>query len=251
MVNYLVENNLLKLTAYDFKQANFTKAVLPLGSTEFHGEHLPYGSDTFVASHLANALAAKVDGLLVLPTLPFGMSEHYSSFPIALSLSNGALIQVLKDLFKSLLRHGILKLLIINGHDGNISSIDVAARDFRLEHPELKIAVLEAWWETAGELLPEDTFEVWGGLGHAGEGETSINLAINPELVDMSKAVGVVPELPENVDVKWLFQELTPYGVTGDPSKASTEKGVKMRDVLVEILVSFINKMDENNWEYG
>lgn len=247
----MTEKTLLKLTAHDFKLAGFNKAVLPLGSTEGHGEHLPYGSDTFVARHLAEAIANKIDGLLVLPTLPYGMSEHYASFPLTLSLSNDTLVQVLKDLFRSLLHHGIKRLIIINGHDGNISPIDVAARDFRVEHPEMKIAVLEAWWETAGELLPDDTFEVWGGLGHAGEGETSINMAINPELVDMGKAVGVVPKLPEHIDVKWLFHELTPYGVTGDPTKASAEKGVKMIEVLTELLISFINQMDENNWNYG
>jgi creatinine amidohydrolase len=67
----------------------------------------------------------------------------------------------------------------------------------------------------------------------------------------MDKAVGVVPKLPEHIDVKWLFHELTPYGVTGDPTKASAEKGVKMIEVLTELLISFINQMDENNWNYG
>jgi len=112
----------------------------------------------------------------------------------------------------------------------------------------MRIAVLEAWWETAGELLPSDTFEVWGGLGHAGEGETSIMLAIEPELVDMEQARGVVPELPQHVELKWTFDELTPYGVTGDPTKATAEKGELMRDALVELLVSFVEEMDEKDW---
>ncbi|MFP3951731.1 MAG: creatininase family protein [Candidatus Bathyarchaeia archaeon] len=242
------ENRLMMLNGYEFREQEFSKAVLPLGSTEYHGGHLPYGSDSLISTHLARELADRVEGMLVLPTLFYGMSQHYASFPIALSLSSDTLMSVLQDIFLSLNRHDINRLLIINGHDGNISPIDSASREFRESHPEMKIAVLEAWWETAGKLLPEDTFDVWNGLGHAGEGETSINLAINPELVDMSKARGVVPDLPENVEIKWRFEELTPYGVTGDPTKATAEKGRKMRGKLLEALVTFVNEMDKRSW---
>ncbi len=113
----------------------------------------------------------------------------------------------------------------------------------------MKVAVLEAWWQTAGELLPEGTFEAWGGLGHGGEGETSMMLRVAPELVDMGRARGVVPDLPEHVQVKWVFSELTPYGVTGDPTKATKRKGEMMREALVELLVSFVEEMDKRGWE--
>lgn len=111
------------------------------------------------------------------------------------------------------------------------------------------IAVLEAWWETATELLPDDTFEVWGGLGHVGEGETSMMLAVAPELVEMDRARGMAPELPLHVQVKWTFEKLTPYGVTGDPTKATVLKGQRMRGALVELLTSFLLEMDEKDWE--
>jgi creatinine amidohydrolase len=234
-----------------FKSGGFDKAVLAVGSTEYHGDHLPYGTDTIVAEYLAEAVAERVEGLLMLPPISFGMSRHYASFPVAVTLSTETLIRVLKEVFESLLAHGLKRLLIVNGHDGNIAAIESAAREFRVDHPEMRIAVLEAWWATAGELLPEDTFEVWGGLGHAGEGETSMMLAVAPELVDMSQARGVVPELPVHVQLKWTFDELTPYGVTGDPTKATAEKGRMMRDALVELLVSFIKEMDEKNWEFN
>jgi len=229
----------------------FDKAVLAIGSTEYHGEHLPYGTDTLVAEHLAEAVAERVEGLLVLPPLPLGMSHHYASFPLALSLSTETLMRVLWEVFESLLRHGIRRLLIINGHDGNIPAIEAATREFRVKHPEMKIAVLEAWWKTAADLLPEGTFEAWGGLGHGGEGKTSMMLAVVPELVEMSHARGVIPKLPAHVEVKWRFEELTPYGVTGDPTKATAEKGRKMRDALVELLVSFLREMDQRGWELG
>ncbi|MBS7631473.1 creatininase family protein [Candidatus Bathyarchaeota archaeon] len=242
------ENRLAYLSGYSFKTLRFDKAVLPVGSTEYHGDHLPYGTDALVAEKLAEEAAGRVEGVLVLPTLPFGMSLHYASFPISLTLTTGTLISVLKEIFSSLLRHGILKLLVINGHDGNIAAIEAASREFRVEHPELKIAVLEAWWETAARSLPEGTFEAMGGLGHGGEGETSMMLALAPELVDMSRARGMEPRLPEGVQVKWLFHEITPYGVTGDPGKATREKGVMMRDALLDLLVSFLKRMDEDDW---
>lgn len=244
------ERRLDRLNGWGFKSGGFDKAVLAVGSTEYHGDHLPYGTDTMVAQHLAEEVAHRVEGLLVLPPLPYGMSLHYASFPVAVSLTTGTLMRVLREVFDSLLGHGIVRLLVVNGHDGNMAAIESAAREFRVEHPEMRIAVLDAWWVTAAELVPKGTFEVWGGLGHAGEGETSMMLAVAPELVDMSRARGVVPELPAHVQVKWVFSELTPYGVTGDPTRATKEKGKMMRDALVKLLVSFIEEMDKRNWKW-
>jgi creatinine amidohydrolase len=246
----LSERRIDKMTWYGFRSGGFDKAVLAVGSTECHGDHLPYGTDTMVAQYLAEEVARRVEGLLVLPSLPYGMSLHYASFPVAVSLTTETLMRVLREVFDSLLYHGIVRLLIVNGHDGNIAAIESAAREFRVEHPEMKIAVLEAWWQTAAELVPDGTFEVWGGLGHAGEGETSMMLAVAPELVDMSRAKGVVPELPVHVQVKWTFDELTAYGVTGDPTKATMNKGRLMRDALVELLVSFVEEMDKKDWKW-
>ncbi len=220
-----------------------------MGSTEYHGDHLPYGTDTLVAEHLAREVSERVEGLLMLPTIPIGMSAHYSSFPIAISLSTETLMNVLTEVYESLNKHGVKRLLIVNGHDGNIPAIDASSREYRTLHPGFKISVLEAWWVAAGRLVPEDTFKVWGGLGHAGEGETSMMLRVDPGLVDMGKAKGVVPDLPPHVEVKWTFDELTPYGATGDPSKATRRKGELMHEALVSLLVDFIAEMDEKNWE--
>jgi len=246
-----LNNHLECMTGNAYSKAKFDKAVLAVGSTENHGGHLPFGTDTLVSYEIAKEVASRIKGLLVLPALPYGMSEHYSSFPIAISLKSETLIEVLKDILTSLWKHSIRRVIIVNGHDGNIAPIEIATREFKVSHPEIKIAVLEAWWVTAGKLLPKGTFEVWDGLGHAGEGETSIMLALKPELVDMEQARGVVPTLPEEVSLKWTFDELTPYAATGDPTKATREKGKKMKEVLVNYLVNFIKKMDEANWKYG
>jgi creatinine amidohydrolase len=102
---------------------------------------------------------------------------------------------------------------------------------------------------TAGQLVPEGTFEVWNGLGHGGEGETSMMLRVDPTLVDMTKTKSVVPDLPTHIEWKWLFNEITAFGVTGDSTKATPEKGEKMNDALVNLLLDFIKKMDTKDWE--
>jgi creatinine amidohydrolase len=237
------------MTGYLLKENYFDKAVLPLGSTEYHGDHLPFGTDTLVAESLAEAVSQRVAGMLCLPTLPFGMSRHYASFPLSITLSTETQIHVIKEVIDSLNQQGLRRLLIINGHDGNLPAIEAATREYRADHSEMKIAVLDAWWVTAAELLPKGTFEAWGGLGHAGEGETSIMLKVAPELVNLSRARGHIPNLPEHVQVKWLFKEITPFGVTGDPTKATSEKGILMWNALVDHLVSFIEDMDRDGWE--
>ncbi len=187
----------------------------------------------------------------MLPPVNVGMSQHYAHFPFTLSLQPETLIAVLKDIMRCVVKNGIKKIFIMNGHDGNIAPIEIAARSIKLEFPEVRIASLDAWWVTAGNLLPPGTFEVWNGLGHAGEGETSIGLALFPELIEMEHARGVVPNLPEHVEIKWNFAELTNTGATGDPSKATAEKGAKMVDVLLKAVVQFIKDMDARDWNYS
>jgi len=239
----------LRMTGHEYHSGKFEKAVLAVGSTEYHGKHLPYGTDTLVSEHIATEVSKRVEGMLMLPPIPFGMSAHYSEFPIAITLKTETLMHVLQEVFDSLRKHGIHRLLIVNGHDGNIPAIEAATNEYRTQHPEFKMIVLSAWWVTAGQLVPENTFEVWNGLGHAGEGETSMMLRVDPSLVDMSRAQGVVPDLPEHVEWKWRFNEITPYGVTGDPTKATPEKGRLMNDALVNLLVDQVKMFDEKNWD--
>ena len=243
-------NEAMNITGHAYRAGGYDKVILAVGSCENHGEHLPLGTDTHVSYKLAVKVAEQVDNLLVLPPITIGYSGHYSHFPFTLSLRSETLVEVLKDVLRSVLQNGIKHIFIMNGHDGNIAPIEIASRAIKVEHPEARIAALDAWWVAAGNLLPDDTFEVWKGLGHAGEGETSIALSLFGDLVKMEYARGVVPKLPPHVDIKWNFAELTDCGATGDPTKATAEKGRKMETVLVETLVKFFKDMDACNWQY-
>ena len=242
---------LQELNQHTFLEKNVDKAILAIGSTESHGEHLPFGTDTFVSYDIACSVAEQFENTVVLPPLWFGMSLHYQHTPMCISLTNETLMRVIKEMLLSCVKWGIKKIVVINGHDGNIAPIEMAARDVKLEYPEIGLAVLDAWWVTAGQLLPADTFEVWNGLGHGGEGETSIALAMFPELVDMERAKGMVPDMDTHVKLIWNFQELTDFGASGAPEKATVEKGRKMKQVLVDTVSDFIKRMDAQDWKYA
>lgn len=244
-------NEAARMTGWDYRAGHYDKVILAVGSCENHGDHLPLGTDTLVSHKLALKVAEQVEGLLVLPPVTVGYSGHYSRFPFTISLRAETLIEVLKDILRSTIRNGIKRIFIMNGHDGNIAAIEVATREVKTEFPEAKLASLDAWWVTAGKLLPPGTFEVWDGMGHAGEGETSIALSLFGELVHMDRARGVVPKLPPDIDIKWDFAELTDCGATGDPTKATAAKGEKMEKVLVDAVVRFFRTMDACGWVYN
>lgn len=229
------------------------KAIVVFGATENHGPHLPYGTDFMAPYELALRILQKVKGAIVIPAMPYGMSMHHSDFLFTISLRPETLTEVAKDIFNGLVKHKIKKIIVINGHDGNIAPIEIAARHVK-EETGANIVVLEAWWSTAGRLLPEGTFEVYDGLGHAGEAETSLMLALFPELVDedeSKKLRAMLPNLPDDPRIFWRFSELSKVGYTGDPSTGTLEKGLKTVSVLVDCLAEFINDMDQKNWKYG
>jgi creatinine amidohydrolase len=236
--------------AADWRDRPFEKVILPLGSLESHGWHLPFATDALTAHLIALEIAERVPKTAVLPPLNYGVSEHYKQFSFTVSLQYETEIAVLKDILASVYREGIRKVFVMNGHDGNIAAIEVAARTLKVAHPDFKIVSLDAWWNLTSSVLGKDFFEVWNGLGHGGEGETSMCLALFPELCDPTKAAGRVPDLPPFVDVKWTFNELTDTGASGDPTKASREKGLKMRAVLVDTMVSILNDLDAKDWDY-
>ncbi len=238
------------LNAADFRTGPFEKVILPLGSLESHGPHLPFGTDALTAYLVALDIAARLPKTVVLPPVNYGVSEHYKDFSFTVTLGFETQTAVIRDILESVYREGIRKVFIMNGHDGNIAPIEVASRTAKVAHPDFKIVSLDAWWMMIGDVLPPGFFEVWNGLGHGGEGETSICLELFPELCNPKAAAGVVPMLPKHLDVKWKFSELTNTGATGDPTKATAAKGKKMREALVDAMVKALADLDASGWDY-
>lgn len=234
-----------------YMESNIDKVVIGIGAFENHGYHMPFGTDALTANILAEKLASRVEGMMVLPPINYGLSEHYNKLPFVVSLKPETMVNVIKEVLSEVVRNGIKKILIINGHDGNIAPIELAARAVKVEFPEVTIASLNDWWVAAGKMVPENFFEKWNGLGHAGEGETSMGLALFGDLIDMESAKGVIPSLPEHVEIKWRFDELTDTGASGDPSVATLEKGKVLEETVLSVLENFVKEMDEKDWKYG
>lgn len=243
-------NELYKMTAHQVKEGNFNKAIISIGSCEAHGQHIAEGCDTLVAYKISKQVADQIEGMLVLPPITVGYSAHYDSFPFTLTLSYDTTISVIYDMIESCIRQGINNIFLMNGHDGNIAPIEIASRKIKEVYPEAQIVALTQWWVAAGDLLPEDTFEVWGGLGHAGEGETSIAYYLFGEWCEPELATSVVPDLPQYLDVKWDFSELTDTAQTGDATKATKEKGKLMNDAIVEYIVKSMKELDAKGWKF-
>ena len=228
-----------------------TVAILVFGACENHGDHMPFGSDFIFPIEVAKRVAAKANNVIVFPPIPYGVSLHHDQFQMTMSINPETLVGIISDLLSSLIQNKIRRVLIINGHDGNIGPIEIAARSIKHKHPEMVIACLESWWILVGQLR-KDLFEVWNGLGHGGEAETSALLVVRPELVNMNSAPNeVIPKLPDNIRIFWNFDELTITGATGAPQKADIEKGNEILQILEKVLLSFIKEMDLSDWKYG
>lgn len=228
-----------------------TVALIVFGACENHGDHMPFGSDFIFPIEVAKRIANKVDNLIVLPAVPYGVSTHHKGFQMTVSLQFETAVNIMLDIFSSLIANNIKRILIVNGHDGNIGPIESAARSVKNLHKDVIICCLESWWTLIGQ-LENGLFDVWKGLGHGGEAETSGMLAVHPELVNMDFAPGeVIPNLPSNVRIYWNFDELTRTGATGSPRHATAEKGRKLLETIDKVLISFLQEMELNHWNYG
>ena len=204
--------------------------ILPIGSLEQHGPHLPVWTDSFLAHELAIAAARLATDIpaVVLPPLWTGLSEHHLPFGGTISLDHATLHAVLRCVVRSLRAQGFSRLLILNGHGGNIEPLAVSVRE--LAH-EFGIPVVTTTWPNVAPVEVAQALTTQAGIMHACEGETSLWLALAPEEVRMERIeeaaggnAGVQP--PAGFSRFHSFAERAPRtGVKGDPRAATAEKG--------------------------
>lgn len=235
------------------KNDQIDSAITIFGACESHGWHLPLGPDIFVPTEIAKRVAMRLTKTIVVPGIPFGTSIHYNQFPMTISLDFDTNIKVAENIFESLITHGINHILILNGHDGNIPVLEIAARNIKNKYKDASVIYIPAWWNITGKYM-KDKFEVWNGLGHGGEGETSITMAVRPDLVKLEDAVCQMPDdliaLSEFASVIFDITEITETGAIGDSTKATVEKGEEMLTVVTDYIVELIEKLESTNWKY-
>lgn len=228
-----------------------TVVVLPVGSIEQHGLHLPLGTDSLNVEYYCVEAARQVANVLVLPCQKFGVSGNHRHFPGTVSLSPDTLVAVVLDTTRSYHRHGCRRFLIVNGHGGNNATLDVAAIKAREEMPGFIIG--HAYVGGLGKEAYRMTFTS-GVVYHAEETETSCSLVTIPHLVQMEKAVqGMDPAFtgyyhryykPEGEmygKVSYGLPDtisLSPTGVMGDATVASRQKGEAVVPAMVADLAA-------------
>lgn len=208
------------------------RLILVVGSTEQHGRHMAFASDTWQPWEIAQRLSERT-GVLLAPPVNYGMSLHHLGFPGSLSLRPHTLSSIIVDLLESAYQHGFRKIFILNGHGGNTAPIRMAVIEALNELPGLQVRA-EAWWR-----VPEiqQVFEISGlnAPGHADAGETSVVMAIRPDVVQLDRAE-YSPGAPMPLFLtKQVFQEHFPHGVIGtDPRHASAEVGERVLAAAVQ-----------------
>lgn len=245
------EFRLERLSRHRFEKMTFDKAIIVTGATENHAFHLPMGTDTFAAYAVAEATASRVPGALLLPPIPFGVSDQLMPYPFTITLTPETLAQVIFEAMDSCVKQGISHFLLVNGHGGNSSAIDVAMRKLRRVHPTARLAASLAWWISGPKLLPPGTFDKDYGIGHAGEAETSTALYVAPDCVDMDIAEGEWPVGPKELKLLTSIPETSRTGATGDPSHATGDKGRLIVEALADYIAAFLKEMDRTGWDFA
>ncbi len=230
------------LRSPQFKTVDASRAVavLPLGATEQHGPHLPLSVDTVLVEGVVNAalphLSAQ-DPVWVLPTQALGLSTEHQAFEGTLTLSPETVIALWCEIGASVARAGFKKMLMFNAHGGNVGLMDVVARELRAQHGLLVYS--SSWYNLPldeGALAQFSAHEHRFGI-HGGEIETSMMLALAPDLVDMSQAQNFTSSSQERAQrypvlgngksakLGWHIQDYNPSGAVGNAGAATAAKG--------------------------
>lgn len=221
--------------------------LFPTGSTEQHGKQLAEDNDAYTALEVSKRVAEKT-GVLVAPVMPFGYSPHHMGFPGSVTLSFQTLVNVYKEVCKSLMKHGFKKIVIMNAHGGNGNAIAETLRELKEETCQTVYSLMVFPGAWAREEVKQ-TIETPGG--HADELETSIGLYLGQRVLFEKGEKGQPPKSASPLRQKYAgkvttardFHEITISGSMGDPTYASKEKGKKIMEAGINEIAEFIEEL--------
>jgi creatinine amidohydrolase len=231
--------------------------LLPFGTVEDHGPHLPINTDNVIVEAICLEVARRApEDVLAMPTVAYGLDEHHMDFPGTVSVDVHTLIAYVTDVAISVARHGFTHVLIVNGHGSNAPIADLAARRVVLETGIICGAMSPN--AAIDPTLAEPVFSEMrrsapGGVAHAGEYETAMMLHLRPDLVQMDQAVresGQIKLEHFNWDhlepsiLAWQdwWSRMSESGICGDPTVATAEFGRALFETTVENLRRFVRE---------
>lgn len=226
--------------------------VVPVGAVEQHGRHLPLRVDATLCQDVARRAAelAIEDGTptVLTPTVWAGYSPHHMDFPGTITLSSNTFMSVVTDVTLSLRRHGFRRILLLNGHGGNANLLRSIVQTLRFEHDTAVAAA--SYWDFAVDVIRQWRRSPLGGINHACEMETSLMLAVRPDLVDMNQAQDTLvdrdPHLASDLVASGVvtcagpFKEVTRTGVIGQPTLADAQRGEELISAIATRIKTFI-----------
>ncbi|MBI2041000.1 MAG: creatininase family protein [DPANN group archaeon] len=212
--------------------------IIPIGSVESHGDHLPVGCDTIAAARLARDACART-GAVLAPSVAYGVipaGEHDGDVPISINAFTAYVCSVVEGFYKN----GFRKIILVNGHGGNIDALESVCAEALEKHDDIKITNYE-WWRYQ---IPKEWDAVINEGSHADRGETGFMLAVRPDLVEMNHARDSNgPKI-----MTWYYQQGS--GVDGHPTQATISEGKKIYRIVLNKLVklAMIAKVDKTRF---
>jgi len=228
--------------------------VLPVGTIEQHGPHLPLVTDVLTSSEMSRRAVESMPGeALLMPPVYYSFNEHHMDFPGTIAVNGSTIVKYVTDIGLSLAHHGFRKVLLVNGHGSNVPFLDVAARN--ITNRSEAICAMVSWWSLIPrELLRElRESEYPGGMAHGCELETSVLLHLRADLVRMEKAEKDINFQPTEfffwdleggspVFFQEWFSRYSKTGTVGDPTKATVAKGEKFVSAVVTRMVALLRE---------
>lgn len=228
-------------TADEIERGNNGTAVLPIGSTEQHGPHLPMATDFIIAGSVAKKVAEKT-GAYLLPALPISTCREHMGKKGSVWMNPDTFYNMVRDIVLCLKEQGFKKVVIILGH-GGIFIANPVVRELNATNPDIKVIKIDFSQFTQSPEM-QGILECKNNL-HACESETSLMLYLREELVRKEKIVDSVPDVPRDyLNYGSIFQ-YSKCGVWGMPSLASKEKGERIFNVYVEKCINYINDVSK------
>jgi len=236
--------------------------VVPVGSVEQHGEHLPTATDTILVAETVGGALDRLDEVpaLTTPAVWSGYSPHHLSLGGTISGEFETLLSLLQEIANAGLENGFDALLFVNGHGGNTALIETAVSEVGRENPSTETLGV-TYFELAAPFITDVRDSDLGGMAHGGEFETSLLLHLHPELVTEDRLAEYWDE-PYELGGKDLlhggplavyreFEEYSESGAIGDPTLASAEKGETIFRGVVDELADLVSNVHERNRDAG